>query len=235
MDANGAELVLKWYLDLEARFESLLQTVPLTVDTEEVFLPSLSSIVLEACSLLDTVFRDGYQPTSQARNANMPAYAQFYDPTYSFSEKRTIVYHHPAQLISPFANWLSTSSSYQPLGWWQACNSLKHDRIAHYHLSTFRTALFALGALHQVLSRLPVFVDSLLRHDMICFGDWSDQYALSVLRGEQSGDGRITLLIESSLFGTPAGAIEFPETLAEISPWLYASGRKLWRYVGRRH
>ena len=234
MDKDGADLVLKWYLDLEGRFEVLLQTVPLTPDTEKVFLPGLSSIILEACSLLDTVLRDGYGGASKAKDANIRDYAKYYEPKLKLSKARTIFYHHQGRLVCPFEKWLSSSGEYEPLQWWQSYNKLKHDRIASYSLSTFRTALLALASLHLVISRLPVFVDSLLRHNMICFGKWADRYVLSVLRGEDSGSD-VTVMIESSLFGTPAGNAEFPELITEIRPWVFESGRKLWRYIGSRY
>ncbi len=58
MDEIQAELVLDWYCDLESRFVNLLSTVPLTENNEDIFLPGISSITIEAASLLDTVFRN---------------------------------------------------------------------------------------------------------------------------------------------------------------------------------
>lgn len=232
MNVAGAELIVTWFRDLEDRFRELLRTVPITGQTEGIFLPTLSSIILEACSVLDTVFRDGYQPAAQARDANMPLYAVYYDPLYRLSSTKSIIYQYPLRLLRPFENWLDTNGMYQALEWWQNYNSLKHDRIANYELSTFRTALNALCALHQVIAKNPDFLESLIRHNMICFGQWGQGYALEVIR---ANDGReeLTLMVESELFGTPVGFNEFPDSPDRINPWRYAYGKKLAQFLGR--
>lgn len=234
MNDDGAELVLDWYQDLEARFRSILSTVPIRSDTERVFLPSLSGLILEACSILDAVFRDGIQPASAAKTANMPAYALYFEPLYVLSATRSVFYQHPAQLICPFQSWQGPDGSYQPLGWWQNYNSLKHDRLKHFELSTFATARDALGALHQVIAKVPDFLQALIRRDMIFFGRWNPDYVLDILRGNSPLDDAMTVLIESELFGTPAGASRFPNSMAEVEPWRFSMGRKLWRHINSR-
>ncbi|EDL58261.1 hypothetical protein [Gimesia maris] len=232
MDSDGAELIVKWYLEIEQRLFSILKTVPLSTDTEGVFLPSLSSIILESCSLIDTIFRDGYKPVAQAQNANMPMYARYYEGIYELSSARTVIYNYPIQSLCPFENWMSPNGDYIPILWWQNYNKLKHDRIQHFPLSTFRTAIDSLCALHQILAYTPALIDALTRHNLLCTLGINPAIITAWLKGEEEYDERYQALIETELFATPRGSLTFPENLQNANVRIYDMNHKFWKYVG---
>lgn len=85
MNETQAELVLDWYGDLESRFVDLLSTVPHTEKTKTTFLPAISSIVLEAASLLDTVFRTEYLGPVPSKKQDITAFANYYESKYGLA------------------------------------------------------------------------------------------------------------------------------------------------------
>lgn len=229
MDQQGAELILKWYKELEVRYGQVLHAMPLIAETADVFLPSLSSIILESCSLIDTVFRSG-MPSAKA-DAKFPDYAKHYEPSYNFSGCQSAFYHFPMKLLSPFRGWLDQHGTYQPLRWWQDYNQLKHDRIANFRLSTLMTATKSLCALHQIIAKSPDFVEALTRHNMIRFGTLGRQWCIEVLKGIRVPPD-MTVIIESEFFGTPAGKESFKDdSLARPPHWLSNDkDSRFWMY-----
>lgn len=229
MDERGSELILNWFNDIEGRFASLIQTVPISDDTRDVFIPPLTSIILEACSLLDTVFRSSYEPASEAPDAKFPDFARCYEERLMLSQKKTVVYHYPAHILRPFDGWIDDAGEYSPLFWWQNYNSIKHDRINNCERSTFNTALHSLCALHQAIVFSSDFVEALARHNMISFDRWAEPFAMSVLKGELPNES-IRLLVESELFGTPTGGeYELPDDLSKAH-W-FGEDTKFRRFV----
>ena len=58
MDQFVANEVLCWYERLERSVLKFGEGVPLTVENETLKAPILASILIDACSLLDSMFRD---------------------------------------------------------------------------------------------------------------------------------------------------------------------------------
>jgi len=69
MDPAGAELIVIWYLELESRLLSVLKTVSYSAETKSIFLPSLANIIVDTCSLIDTVFREKSTAAQGTRKA----------------------------------------------------------------------------------------------------------------------------------------------------------------------
>jgi len=231
MDPAGVELIVIWYLELESRLLSALSTVSYSAETKSIFLPPLANIVVDTCSLIDTVFREEYYGPKNKDDATIVDYSNFYEPRFGFSGMRTLVYQYPPLYMRPFAAWNGIASEgHKKLDWWESYNRLKHNRIKHHQVATLETSLFSLTALFQAISPMKAFLASLIRHDLIYFGSWDKEYAKQAVF-EEGKD--VTLLAESELFATPIGTEKFPDDISAIDPHRFCRGKKLWRYVGR--
>lgn len=229
MDQTQAELVVKWYLELEDRLVQILRVTLYTPETQLIFLPPLVNIVLDGCSLLDGIFREEFGGSEKRDDLNIVKYCRYFEQTYSLASLRTVMYQYPLLYLKPFEGWYN-DGSYQPLEWWQAYNKLKHDRIQECKNATLKNAVQSLCALHQVISQSQTFIDALIRQDLVCFGQWGKEGAKDAVYQKKDN---VTILIETELFATPLGAKRFPDDVEKISPFHFSSGRKLWRYVGR--
>jgi len=228
MNDDQAELIVRWYLELEKRIESFVQTVPYRPDTAALFFPPLASAFLDACSVLDAVFREEYNGSLNRDNLTMPAYASEFEPRLSLKGKRTLFLQYPPEYMQPFDGWTDRHGSYCSLQWWQDHNDLKHDRVAEHEKATLENCLLSLCALHQVISQLPCFFHAAKRHSLLHFGTWNPAHMEDFIYTNPRGE---TILFESSLFATPLGAEEFPENARHIDATLYGKGNRLWRLV----
>lgn len=233
MNQSQAELVLKWYLELEERLSQILHVTQYTPETQLIFLPPLVNIVLDSCSLLDAIFREEFIGTEKRNKLTISKFCPYFESTFNFSGIKTILYQYPLLYLKPFEGWCN-NDKYQSLEWWSAYNKLKHDRIREHKNATLKNAVNAICALHQVISQNQTFINALIRQDLICFGQWGKDYAKeAVYQKEEAIKNHVTALVETDLFATPVGAERFPDDIEKISPFHFAQGRKLWRYVGR--
>lgn len=232
MNAHASEVVIQWYIDLEERLLNFIKFIPYNDQNKKVELPLLASIVVEAGSLIDTIFREEFDKTTKNKDQlNISDFAKYYEKEFSFSKKKSILYVYPPSYLNPFTNWINISTGkYQSLRWWKSYNELKHNRIQNSELSTLETALNAVCGFHQVISQLPVFADSLLRHDMVAYGSWAIEGVSDMLKDK---DSKYTLLIESKLFATPKGPYPLPDKIEDIQPVRYGQSIRLARFLGR--
>lgn len=229
MNTVGADLIVTWYLELESRLLSILWTVNYSNDTKLIFLPPLANIVVDTCSLIDTVFREEYKGLKSSDKANIVDYRKFYGPSLALSQIKTLMYQYPPSYLVPFAPWEeSTTKDLKKLIWWESYNYLKHNRIKYHKLATLETSMLALAALFQVISQMQTFLNSLVRYDLIFFGSWGKEYAKQAVFEKSE---RVTILAESELFATPIGSEKFPDEISAISPYRFGTGKKLWRYL----
>ena len=103
MTDQGAEQVIIWYTDLERRLVNFLDVVPLSKENRSTHLPPLAPLVVEAGSLIDTIFREEYvNPLKDKRKLDIKDYAPYYEKTLFLSEVKSLLYQHPTTLHSPF-------------------------------------------------------------------------------------------------------------------------------------
>lgn len=226
-----ALLVVDWYLELEERLHSVLQTTLYTEQTKDIFLPPLAGIIVDAASLIDTIFRDAYEGDGERTRFNITHFCKEFEPKLKLSNARSLLYQIPLVYIEPFRSWFDQGTgSYRGLTWWSDYNRLKHDRIKEYKCATLSNAIHALCGLQQVLSPLERFKYPLLKRNLICFGQWGKRFAFE--EAYRDSPKHVTILVETSLFATPVGVNRFPDDVKHIRPFHFSSGRKLWRFVG---
>ena len=187
--------------------------------------------MLDASSLVDTIFREHYSGAKDRSRLNIADYCLDYESRLGLSRHRSLLYQTPPVYIETFKGWYDPDTdSYVTVPWWQDYNALKHDRIKEYRRATLSNAIHSLGALHQVISLMEVFKSALLRRDLISFGDWGKKYAFET--AYSSDNDEVTILVETELFATPVGARTFPDDMSQLEPYWFSSGKKLWRFFG---
>lgn len=233
MNQTENELVVEWFLDLEARLKQFLRTVPITWNHNAV-LPLLSGIIVEAAGLIDSIFRKEFDLSgckTRRNDLRITHFQEYFERQYSLSSKNTMIYQYPPVLLTPFRNWVFPSGKQEStLEWWDAYNKLKHERIEHYSRCTLSNAVSALCALHQVMSVLPCFFKAMLAHNMIELRGYSIQTAIENI--EQRHED-LPFLSESELFATPCGKQRFPDDLLTMNRTIIWSSNRLERFLGR--
>ena len=230
MTDESAEQVIIWYRDLENRLLGHLGTVPLSKENRETYLPLLAPLVVEAGSLIDTVFREEYQnPPKDKHKLKIGDYAPNFEATLRLSNVKSLVFQYPPMLLTPFKGWTSKKSGeFAKLSWWSDYNKIKHSRTGEYKLATLNTTVTILCALQQVISTLPTFTRTLWRHNLLA----SQGHTHRVGQNIEDSNIRGWALVETQLFATPIGYYKFPEKIKEISPFEYGSER-LAQFLGK--
>ncbi len=223
--------MILWYGELERRLLEILHFVPFSEENRSAHLPLLAPVIVEAGSIIDTVFREEYTGTRpDGRQLGIGDFASHYEPMFSLAELRSLIYQYPPRLLAPFRGWTSEKTgNYSGLDWWLAHNKLKHNRVEEHELATLHTAVNILCALHQVLSTFPVFVRALWRHDFLASGNHRH------LVGENIEDTGVMedALVETALFATSVGQNRFPNQVRDITPF-WTNSQRLARFLGRQ-
>lgn len=233
MDDAAAELIVNWYEELEARLAELLKITRYNAQTKGLFLPPLANIVVDACSLVDTVLREEYQGLKDRGELSIFDYCSYFEPLLGLSQVKTVLLHYPLRYVRPFEGWYDPGTKqYISTAWWKSHNDLKHDRIRQSGKATLENAVNSVCALHQVMSKLSVFAQALLRHEFLHFGKWAQEYAMSAVFGP-TVNRDVTILVETELFATPVGVKAFPKKIEDIKLHDMVRGKRFWRYLGR--
>jgi len=163
MATGDADTAIESFLDLERRFESFVRVVPITPEHNRVHSPVLASILLDACSLLETVLKstmDNARYNAVNNIANMRAMRYADNPPYlnighlRAAYRPDMFYAKPVWYLprgeSSFPWYVWRNPQGQPR-WWAAYNSVKHSRFQNARHATLLTTLHALKGLFLVL------------------------------------------------------------------------------------
>lgn len=152
---NKLSVVISNFSSLEIRLAEFLDFLPYTKDSKHVVSPRFIPIILDACSLIDSVLRHlavksdkriGFKELALETESHLEL-----DATYSILLTPTI------EFLNPFASWTTKTPA-----WWAAYNRVKHDRVSEYSNATYENVVLSLCALHQVLARNGHFIPSLI-------------------------------------------------------------------------
>ena len=130
------------FLSLEERLRECMECIPYTSQNQDVVSPKFPPIILESCSLTESIFK---QTTSDRERHTLRTYAGVLEPDLELSDTTTIFLSHSLRFLRPFRNWQIT-----PPTWWTAYNKLKHDRMGNYEAASYAATVNALAGLHQV-------------------------------------------------------------------------------------
>lgn len=194
--STKASFVISNFASLEEQLAACLAFLPYTPENDHVVSPRFVPIILDACSLIDSVLRDFFeQPDRRA------TFKQFASETEAFLELNaafSIFLTTRLTFINPFAAWESEIPE-----WWNAHNRLKHDRLNNYAAATYKTTVLALAALHQVIARNRHWIPSLVSAGWF---NSDDSHFLDLVSAQDIGQCVTpinVMAVESRLFVTP--------------------------------
>jgi hypothetical protein len=157
-----AETVLNTYQRVEDSLHAVLQVVPYCDNHRNVWSDHLATVILEACSLLDSLWlaQSWQSPCvreSKRRNAiKMFDYFKYYG---EYMEPKWLVFWaEEPEKIYPFKDWsktgeYKTKNDENFLDWWTAYNNLKHDRLQNRQEATLLNSVRAVSALFLAILR----------------------------------------------------------------------------------
>ncbi len=230
MEEYSAELIIKWYLELEKKLLDIFNIIPFSNENQNIKLPIFSSIIIESGSLIDTIFRE-LIPANNKKNIGLKDFGNYFEDNYKFSRVRSLYYLYPPGLLSPFKKWEIKSSESIP-DFWTAYTELKHNRIIkHDEFATLKNTLETVCALHQVIAKLPIFFKALLRNDMLITGQFNPEYVIHELLRNNGKFDKGIVVVETKLFVTPLCYLEFPEKIEDIRYQFFNASKKLKKFL----
>ncbi len=225
-----AEQIIVWYQSLEAQLETFLKTIPLSYANQNIHLPLLAPLIVEAGSLIDTIFREEFLASSTGKNKlNIENFACHFEERCNLSQVKSLLFQHPPRYLTPFEGWTSAKTgNYVERKWWTNYNHIKHNRIKKYSLATLDEAALIVCALQQVISSLPTFTRALWRHGLL------DAVHNVHYVGQNIEESQIRYfgMVETKLFATPIGHERFPSKIEDITPFWFG-GKKPAKFLGR--
>lgn len=152
----SARTAVTSFLSCEDALSDVLRVVPWCDDHKSVWSPKLTTVIMEACSQLDSLWGDAAWTSPYVRKEKKQHRKQLrMEDYFRYSAKnsltplgeRWVVFWgaEPVQ-IHPFESW-AQATSYQEMKWWNAYNKLKHERLANQEMGTLETAVNATAGL----------------------------------------------------------------------------------------
>jgi len=151
--------VIQTFIATEAILEEVLAVVPFCEEHGAVWSPRLTTVLLEAGSQIDSLWRfeaEEERIPKRVRNGREIEW-NIEDVFACFGSElamKWIVFfgsQHPMR-IAPFANWQSRTD-YKPIDWWKAYTALKHDRLGNHSRATLAAAVDAMAGLFLAIAR----------------------------------------------------------------------------------
>lgn len=154
-ESNKLSFVVSNFEELESRLIECLSYIPFIENNKQVISPKFIPIILEACSLIDSVFKNS--KGQKGKKHDLKSYTKLVEQHLYLEEAISIFLNPPLRFLTPFESWTKAAPS-----WWTAYNKLKHDRLDNYDAATYENAILAMSGLHQVISRSEEFAPVLL-------------------------------------------------------------------------
>lgn len=154
-ESNKLGFVVSNFEELESRLIECLSYIPFIENNKQVISPKFIPIILEACSLIDSVFKNS--KGQKGKKHDLKGYTKLVEHHLYLEEAISIFLNPPLRFLTPFDNWTKAAPT-----WWAAYNKLKHDRLDNYDAATYENAILAMSGLHQVISRSVEFAPVLL-------------------------------------------------------------------------
>lgn len=233
LDEYISAQLLEWYERIEDGILEFAEHVPLIHTNDVITSPRLASYLLDACGLIDSVFREMtpdpaniVQQVVRRGDCGIKEFAVLHSQELLLPKVRSILLVSPPRYFMPFKSWETVTSiqTYCDLEWWNSYNALKHDRLSHLSRATLGTALEALSALHQVLARRLDLVPILIRKGWFPV-TYSRQFII-----DEVAKGRLpaVFIVQSKLFATPTGTSldpsadgQFPDPIEHLTLYNY--------------
>lgn len=179
MTENHADNAIESFLELERRSEEFIRSVPIAKEHNRVHSPILASILLDACSLIETVLKSSmdnarYNNVNDITSIRGMRYSQN-PPFLNIGHLRAVfrpdmfyakpIWYLPRGESSfPWYQWRNQTGNPR---WWNEYNAVKHSRFENRSKATLLITLHALKALFLVLCQSLDFRERLVERGII--------------------------------------------------------------------
>ncbi len=223
-----AGTVVTSFLQCEEQLARVLKVLPYCPEHEEVWSPILASLLMDACSQLDSLWghtawlSECVRKDNKRRDLGIKNYFEYFG---EYVKDRWVVFwpDEPVK-IQPFQAW-DGASEYEPLAWWQAYNQTKHDRLANLNKATLSATTNAIAGLFLAILRCEYCRYAVEAADWLSSSDAVAHNPKAWL-DEDSGTVKDTYIVaETKLFAYPVGWCDV--TVAEEDLWI---GNASWRF-----
>jgi hypothetical protein len=190
-DVIKIDFTVSSYKVLERQLVECMEYLPFIEGNKFSISPKFIPIIMDSCSLIDSIFFDITQGNNKERYS-LKKYSTIHEPALSLNSNASLLLLTPVQIIQPYKNWIKQA----PL-WWGAYNKLKHDRLNNFHYATYTNAIYCLAGLHQLMAKQRNFIGSFLKAGWI---DTNDIEVIDNLGSAAHVGSRVDVIVESSLF-----------------------------------
>ncbi len=149
------EFAINNFSNLEKQLSKCMEFIPFIDQNKNAISPKFIPIILEACSLIESIFKE-ISKDKKGRH-NFKKYANLHEKDLELDKSISIFLVPSIKFYQPFKDWKKKI----PV-WWSNYNKLKHDRLNNYKFATYETAVSSLAGLHQLISRCRLFTDILV-------------------------------------------------------------------------
>jgi hypothetical protein len=237
MDEAKAGTIVQWYETLEEQIIDFLKYVPLQDQNMKTWSPRLSTVIVEACGLIDSILR--YISPSEVTirgklkkrdKLELSDYHELYAAKLKLPDRKVIVLTSPPTYRIPFDVWSKTSRKgfFKAPEWWTIHNHLKHQRIDCFVKATLETTIDALAGSLLIIATIPDLVASTLRQGWLAIKGNPE----IIIENLQNGAAE-SVTLETSLFAIWLGNRPLPDDIKDFRPILYGSSPKLVSFFGK--
>lgn len=219
-----ARTVVSSFNAVERMLAEVLAVVPYCDEHEEVWSPRLATVLLEACSQLDSLWQQQAVVERQvSKSEQLSITSHFDDFAADVARKLILFFGDPIETICPYEAW-AQPNSYQPLEWWQAYNMVKHNRLENRRRATLRLSLEAVAGLFAAILSCQSCWGAIIEAGWV----WSNQHRDNALRDDESGSSLVTTVVESALLARPIGW--FGETIPSSAAWFISGSDRFLQW-----
>ncbi len=224
-DHSAARTAVESYLSCEQTLAGVLRVVPWCDEHKSVWSPALCTVIMEACTQLDSLWRftawhsTCVQQSKKRKDLSIHDYFRYFaNQSLTPLADRWVVFWggEPTQM-RPFVRW-GNAKTYTDLAWWLTYNKLKHDRLEHRKMATLEAAVEATAGLF-----LGILSCEYCRYAVEAAGWLSARDSVShnpkASLGEDSPSVKDDyVLAETALFSYPVGWCK--ATISKTDDWL---------------
>ena len=232
MDVTIAGNTIRWYTDLEEELATFLKEVPPQGDNLKMWSPKLATLLIEACTLTESVFYHITSSTAVVHIARgdivrscmgLAEYAELYAVHRRLADRKVAFFQEPFRWVEPFFRWAGqttrTGFKEKEPPWWSIYNKAKHRRLDGFQKATLETTITALAGALVTLVTEPELLIAAGRHQWL---PWTShgldaeqlrRYLADFFEGKFPGTW---LSPETQLFAVPLGASPLPDNIDEL-------------------
>jgi hypothetical protein len=192
-----SQLVISSYISTERLLIDFLQLVPYDIHNKTVWSPKLVTIILEACSQLDSLYKSEANLSKYLKSKRLDIKDYFKHFGDRVSSQWLVFWGQEPEILKPFESWLNVNE-YQSLPWWDVYNNLKHDRLLHHGEATLECAVSSLAGLFISIARCEHCYEDIANQGWISVGvPWNPGASLGSDGKAESGK---YVIVETGLF-----------------------------------